>query len=60
MRDTKLQAAYRDYPMRGEMCRDCIMFRPPDGCTAVQGDVRSSGWCAHFARGHERDANRNP
>jgi len=29
-------------------CRFCSMFRSPDACTLVEGDVHPEGVCDHF------------
>ena len=28
-----------------EFCRDCTMWRGPDGCSAVQGDIEQKAHC---------------
>lgn len=33
-----------------ECCRVCTMFVPPDGCTAVEGEIAPAGWCKFFKR----------
>ncbi len=31
-------------------CGVCSMFRPPNGCTLVKGDIQSTGLCKYFDR----------
>lgn len=33
-----------------EHCFDCTMYRPPNSCTAVVGDINPRGWCKLFSR----------
>lgn len=28
-----------------EFCKDCTMFRGPDGCSAVEGDIEQQAHC---------------
>jgi hypothetical protein len=43
---SKPSVGYTDTsPMRTERCATCSMFRPPDKCTLVRGDVSPRGWC---------------
>lgn len=50
MKESKDTANYRAYPNRDERCVRCTMFIPPDGCTAVRGEIVPQGWCDYFAR----------
>ena len=45
---SKAEARYRDFPSGRQKCGLCSMFRAPDRCTYVRGDVQASGWCYHF------------
>ena len=47
---TKAVAKYRDRPNGLERCGRCTMFREPDRCTLVIGEVNPTGWCKHFDR----------
>ncbi len=38
-----------DGPDSSEWCNKCTMFRGPDRCTLVQGDISTRGHCKHFA-----------
>ena len=48
-KDTKREARYVDrYPVEEDRCRHCTMFRPPHGCTSVQGTISQDGHCKYF------------
>jgi hypothetical protein len=40
----------RDKPNANERCSRCVMFREPDRCTAVIGEISPTGWCRLFER----------
>jgi hypothetical protein len=44
------EIAYQWTPKGNEQCSRCKMFRPPDECTAVAGDISPQGWCKIFER----------
>lgn len=46
---TKAAARYGK-GMKTAHCGICEHFRPPHGCTRVQGEVSSGGWCRFFER----------
>lgn len=46
---TKADADYIDNA-DAEFCRDCTMFRKPNQCTAVEGDISRGGHCRFFDR----------
>lgn len=46
---TKEQARYRDLSLANN-CEKCTMFVPPDGCTAVEGEISPVGTCQYFKR----------
>jgi len=37
-----------DGPIEAERCRHCTMFRAPDSCTYVEGDIHPGGHCRFF------------
>lgn len=55
-KSSKRAARYREYPNDGELCASCTMYIPPDGCTAVLGDVQPHGWCSFYERKRGRRA----
>lgn len=46
---TKAKANYRA-GTANRRCALCTMFRPPESCTAVKGEIRKSGVCDYFER----------
>lgn len=42
---TKAEVDYVDYPINNQKCSECTMFRCPNKCTAVEGDISPEGWC---------------
>lgn len=49
MKASKDTAHYRGQPNGSEQCASCTMWRPPSGCTAVEGDISPRGWCSYFS-----------
>jgi hypothetical protein len=41
----KSEANYVAYPVDGHRCDQCTMWVAPDGCTAVSGKIKPSGYC---------------
>jgi hypothetical protein len=37
-----------DGPVVVERCHYCTMFREPDACTLVEGDIHPGGHCRYF------------
>jgi len=33
-----------------EPCRDCVLFRPPNLCALVSGEISPDGHCGYFER----------
>jgi hypothetical protein len=42
--------AYVYHPVNGEQCSKCVMFRSPDECTDVSGDISPKGWCKIWSK----------
>jgi hypothetical protein len=36
------------HPVDGEACGGCTMFRAPDRCTYVRGEISPNGHCRFF------------
>lgn len=47
---SKDEAGYKGQTIDSEHCSVCTMFRAPDGCTLVKGEIRPQGWCKFFER----------
>ncbi len=48
---SKEEAGYIPRPKNGEKCINCTMWRDPNKCTAVAGDISPNGWCEWYAGG---------
>ena len=46
---SKEEANYRE-GTKDKQCSQCTMFRPPDMCTAVKGDISPNDLCDYFKR----------
>lgn len=44
-------ANYGNRPNGQERCSQCTMFRPPEGCSYVEGIILPDGWCRFFDAG---------
>jgi hypothetical protein len=42
---SKAKAGYVDHKVKGQACKDCTMWRPPNKCSAVVGDIKPDAWC---------------
>lgn len=58
MKASKFEANYRD-GKGDKRCENCTMFRPPSGCTAVQGTIREDMLCDFFNPKAEHDGGGN-
>jgi hypothetical protein len=47
---TKAGASYHDCADSGRICAVCDMFKEPNGCTLVRGDISRTASCNHFAK----------
>ena len=44
--DNKKQFKYQDKPgPKGQKCAGCKLFRKPNKCTVVTGNISPNGWC---------------
>lgn len=48
---SKEEAAYQDSPKNDQRCINCTMWRDPNKCTAVAGNISPNGWCKWYAGG---------
>ena len=48
---TKAEAGYQPNPKNGQKCINCTMWRDPNKCTAVAGNINPDGWCKWYAGG---------
>jgi hypothetical protein len=42
------EAEYQDRPRNSLICAACTLFRPPQSCQVVAGDISPNGWCKFF------------
>ena len=42
---SKAEAKYVAHPVKKQKCEQCTMWRPPNKCSAVAGDISPKGWC---------------
>ncbi len=43
-------AGYQDTPKDGAACSTCALFKAPNTCTLVDGDISPNGWCRFYAK----------
>jgi hypothetical protein len=48
------EAEYVAHPVDGERCGICTMFRAPDTCTLVRGDISARGHCRYFEADYKK------
>lgn len=48
---TKAGAGYQPNPKNGQKCINCTMWRDPNKCSAVAGNIDPNGWCDWYAGG---------
>ena len=50
-KSTKAEAGYQANPKNGQKCINCTMWRDPNKCSAVAGNIDPDGWCDWYAGG---------
>jgi putative chitinase len=50
-KSTKSVANYQSNPHAGQRCVNCTMWRDPNKCSAVAGNISPDGWCDYWAPG---------
>ena len=50
-KSTKSEANYQNKPHAGQRCVNCTMWREPNKCSAVAGNISPNGWCDWWAAG---------
>jgi hypothetical protein len=51
---SKIEAGYIAHPKNGHRCDGCTMWRPPNKCSAVAGDIKPEGWCKWWKKSHRK------
>jgi hypothetical protein len=52
---SKAKAGYVAHTVKGQRCDECTMWRPPNKCSAVAGDIKPNAWCKWWKRTHRKD-----
>jgi hypothetical protein len=47
---SKAEAGYVGHTVKGQRCDQCTMWRPPNKCSAVAGDIKPQAWCKWWKR----------
>lgn len=47
---SKREAEYTPKGTAAKHCAICTMFRGPNSCTLVKGDISAKGYCEYFKR----------
>jgi High potential iron-sulfur protein len=42
--------AYQDSPKEDQKCSNCSLFKEPNTCTIVDGEISPNGWCKYWAK----------
>lgn len=50
-KSSKSEANYQNKPHAGQRCINCTMWRDPNKCSAVAGNISPDGWCDWWAPG---------
>jgi hypothetical protein len=45
---SKAAAEYQDTPKNRLTCAACSLFRAPQSCAVVEGEISPQGWCRFF------------
>ena len=43
-------AGYQATPKGDQSCANCALFKTPNSCTLVDGDIATTGWCRFYAK----------
>lgn len=52
---SKAKAGYVAHPVKGQVCKNCTMWREPNKCTAVAGHINPEGWCKWYKKSHKKN-----
>jgi hypothetical protein len=52
---SKAEAGYVAHTVKGQRCDQCTMWRSPNKCSAVSGDIKPSAWCKWWKKSHRKD-----
>ncbi len=43
-------AQYQETPKGDRQCSNCSLFKPPNSCTLVEGNISPTGWCKFWVK----------
>ncbi len=43
-------AGYQDTAKDGQQCSTCALFKAPNSCTLVDGNISPNGWCRFYSK----------
>jgi hypothetical protein len=52
---SKAEANYVDHTVDGKRCDECTMWRAPNKCSAVAGDIKPEGYCDWWKKSKRKD-----
>ena len=52
---SKQEAGYVAHTVKGQRCDQCTMWRAPNKCSAVAGDIKPEAWCEWWKQSHRKD-----
>jgi len=52
---SKEEAGYVGHTVKGQRCDQCTMWRAPNKCSAVAGDIKPEAWCEWWKQSHRKD-----
>ena len=52
---SKQEAGYVAHTVKGQRCDQCTMWRAPNKCSAVAGDIKPEAWCKWWKQSHRKD-----
>ena len=52
---SKQEAGYVAHTVKGQRCDQCTMWRAPDKCSAVAGDIKPEAWCEWWKQSQRKD-----
>jgi len=52
---SKAKAGYVAHTVKEQRCDECTMWRSPNKCSAVAGDIKPNAWCKWWKKSHRKD-----
>jgi len=52
---SKAEAGYVAHTVKGQRCDECTMWRSPNKCSAVAGDIKPEAWCKWWKKSHRKE-----